>query len=398
MMAKVASGSLAALLRERSLLVSVGPGGVGKTTISAAMALEAARMGRRVLVLTIDPARRLADALGLTGMDDDIHRVDIGAYAVEGGTLDACMLDTGASFDALMARVAPSTEVRDRILNNRVYRAMAGTLSRSHAYIAMERLHEVTTSGAYDLVVLDTPPTRNAIDILDAPNKLVAFLEDNVVKWFVRKRGGGLLDRLLATGSAAAQRLLGMLAGQFFLDEIIAFFEAFWELREGFRVRAEAARARLRDPNTAFVVVSSADVANLEDAKSLADGIRARGVRVAGTVINRAYEPIGRDPREVITAVEPFDPVRSAQVLWPDAPEPERVAKLVAQLAELRDETAAANAANVSAIESHGFRADELRVLVARLDHDIRDVEGLAELGPWLAPERHAHAAVPTSA
>ena len=159
------------LIASNRLIVTVGPGGVGKTTLPAALALAAAQSGRKTLVLTIDPAKRLAQALGLSGVDDATHRVPM-----DQGHLDAVMLDTGRSFDALIERVAKSDAQRDEIFENRIYRAFSRTMARSHAYIAMERLYHASTHGEYDLIVLDTPPMRSALDILDAPERLVRFL------------------------------------------------------------------------------------------------------------------------------------------------------------------------------------------------------------------------------
>jgi anion-transporting ArsA/GET3 family ATPase len=387
--------SVDSLLAERSLVVCVGPGGVGKTTIAAAMGLEAARLGRRTLVLTIDPAKRLADALGLTGLDDAVQEVDTSALVEAGtpvpGPLYAAMLDTGASFDALMGRVAPTPEARERILNNRVYQAMAGTLARSHAYVAMERLYEVMNSGEYDLVILDTPPTRNALDILDAPGRLVSFLEENVVKWFVRGEQKGIRARILNTGSAAATKLLGMLAGQEFLDEIITFFESFYDLREGFRERADEAREMLRRSSSGFVVVSSGDSANIEDAWALAEGILERGVSIDIAVFNRSYEPLrAGDPLAVVTEVEPRDAESVLGEVWPDAPRREQVLALLDGVARARIQAAAANSRSLDAIERMMAKLPSSceRVQVARLEGDVRDLAGLAEVSPFLRVQR----------
>lgn len=387
--------SVETLLGERSLVVCVGPGGVGKTTIAAAMGLEAARMGRNTLVLTIDPAKRLADALGLTGLDDAVQEIDTAALVEAGtpvpGKLYAAMLDTGASFDALMGRVAPTPEARERILNNRVYQAMAGTLARSHAYVAMERLYEVMNGGQYDLVILDTPPTRNALDILDAPGRLVSFLEESVVKWFVRREQRGIRARILNTGSAAATKLLGVLAGQEFLDEIISFFESFYDLREGFRERADEVRALLRRPGSAFVVISSGDPGSIEDAWALAEGILERGVSIDVAVFNRSYEPLrAGDPLAIITRVEPRDAEQVLTEVWPDAARREQVLALLDGVARARIQAAAANSRALDAVERLMARlpAGCRRVQVARLEGDVRDLGGLAEISPFLRVDR----------
>ena len=306
------------LLLSRKLLVAVGPGGVGKTTVSAALGLRAAELGRRTLVLTIDPAKRLADALGLTGLDDRIREVPTTSLAAAGvevkGTLHAAMFDNATSMDSLMARVAPDNATRDKVLRNRVYRAMAGTLARSHAYLAMERLYEVMSSGDYDLVVLDTPPARNALDILDAPSRLASFLEEGVVKWFAgQKQGSGWRAKLMQGSGAAATKLFEVVVGKDLADETIAFFDAFYGMREGFHERAEATQKILRAKDTSFVLVSSADATHLADAEALAQGITSRGVPIGLAVFNRSYERlVANDPLSIITEAGELD-IPSAQ-------------------------------------------------------------------------------------
>ncbi len=387
--------SVEVLLREKTLVVCVGPGGVGKTTIAAALGLEAARLGQRTLVLTIDPAKRLADALGLTGLDDAVQEVDMSALTEAGtpvsGRLYAAMLDTGASFDALMARVSPTVEARDRILGNRVYQAMAGTLARSHAYVAMERLYEVMRSEDYDLVILDTPPTRNALDILDAPGRLVSFLEESVIRYFIRKDQKGIRARILSTGSAAATKLLGLLAGQEFLEEIIAFFESFYDLRDGFRERADEVRAMLRRPASAFVVVSSGDAANIEDAWALAEGIQGRGVKIEAAVFNRSYEPlVAGDPLQIVSRVDRRSPEAVLGEVWPDAPQRELALALLDGVAEVRAQAAAANSRTLDAVEALMKKLPEdcRKIQVARLEGDVRDLVGLVEISPYLRADR----------
>ena len=188
-------------LLQSSLVVCVGPGGVGKTTMSAALAVRAAHQGKRVAVITIDPARRLADALGLDGLSDELRPVDMSGA----GTLHAAMVDTGASYDALMGRITGGAE-RDAILKNRVYQAFSKSLARSHAYVASERLYDLTHTG-FDLVVLDTPPTRSALEILDAPARLLQFLDDGVLRFFLEESSAtGALSKLLQLGGKGALR------------------------------------------------------------------------------------------------------------------------------------------------------------------------------------------------
>jgi anion-transporting ArsA/GET3 family ATPase len=375
--------SIADQLADKRLAVCVGPGGVGKTTIAAALALREASRGRRVLVLTIDPARRLAQALGLEGLGDAIKPIDLStldpATIAEGGSLHAAMFDQAQSMDDLMRRVSPDAATRDGILHNRVYRAMAGSLARSHAYLAMERLHEVMQTGDYDLVVLDTPPARNALDILDAPGRLMRFLEEGVVKWFVTTERKGWAGRLLSGGSAAATKLFGLVVGKDLLDETLAFFRLFYELRHGFRERAEEMQGILREEQTAFVLVSSAETTHLDDARALAKSIASRGVQLRVAALNRSYERLAEDGRELVTHYE--HSLREAAGSDGDGHGP-----VLDIIEELLRATARKNARAQRSVASlrESLPKGCVDRMVPWLDHDIRDLEGLAELAPYL--------------
>jgi anion-transporting ArsA/GET3 family ATPase len=387
------------LIMRQRLLVAIGPGGVGKTTVSAAIALRAAELGRRTLVLTIDPAKRLADALGLTSLEDRIRMVPTDELKKRGvevkGELYAAMFDNAASMDSLMKRVAPDVETRDKVLRNRVYRAMAGTLARSHAYLAMERLHEVMNSGLYDLVILDTPPARNALDILDAPSRLATFLEEGVVKWFVpNTKGRGLRARLMQGSGAAATKLFEVVVGKELASETIAFFEAFYSMREGFHTRASAIQAMLRAADTSFVLVSSADATHLADAEALAAGIKARGVRIDVAVFNRSYERLTHaDPLAIVSSAGVLDSATTIRLLFRDElhrSERETMSTLLTSLHMVRTQAAASNLRALESIRklSQLLPADALGLIIARLDGDIRDLPGLHALGPYLAATR----------
>jgi anion-transporting ArsA/GET3 family ATPase len=346
-------------LAESKLVVAVGPGGVGKTTTSAAMALAAARAGRSALVLTIDPAKRLADALGLSGLDDEIRPVPARGLP-PGGRLDAAMLDTRSSYDALIGRITRSEEERRRILDNRAYRAFSRTLARSHAYVAMERLHHVVAHGGYDLVVLDTPPTRSALDILDAPGRLVRFLDERVIKWFLRvppdaaARAGGPLLKALA-----------LLAGESTVVELVSFFAVLVHLREGFRHRAQATEAMLRAPSTAFVLVAAPQSTSLADAAFLRDDLAARGAPLRATIFNRGY------------VAEPGD---DGAKVRPESLDPSASPAVHALRRAFVEENQARAEAMRAFLEAGASRAGVEAFAVAEREDEVRDLDGLDAL------------------
>lgn len=277
------------------LVVCVGSGGVGKTTTAAAIGLWAAARGRRAMVLTIDPAKRLANSLGLDAMGGEPTRIDLSALGdgavAPGGELWAMMLDSRSTFDDLIARVAPSEESRERILANHVYRHMADAFAGSQDYMATEKLHDLAQSGRWDLLVLDTPPVKNALDFLESPGRVVRFLDERVLGWLLAPYDKDAVwsARLLAGTTNLVYRLLGMVFGRDFLDDLAAFLQDFQGLYDGFRTRHTAVLELMRRPDTQFVTVcapteSSADVARYFQAE-----LAQRGLGRAGVVVNQVH-------------------------------------------------------------------------------------------------------------
>ncbi|MDH3727230.1 MAG: AAA family ATPase [Myxococcales bacterium] len=272
-------------LREDCKLVfCVGVGGVGKTTFAAALGLREALLGRSVLVLTADPAKRLADALGMYGLRDDPSTISLPEGA-KGGELHAAMLETKTSADAIIRRAAQSETRAQRVLDNKIYQAFSNTLARSHAYAAMERVHEAIRDPRYELVIVDTPPAQSAIEILEAPARLVRFLDQRVVRWFLQPVDGSTRLR----GGALARRLLTTIAGESLVAALTDFLGEMAFLREGFSERARDVRDTMRSSDTEFILVSSADSVGVEAARSVADEVVRRGFVLGHIVFNRAF-------------------------------------------------------------------------------------------------------------
>ncbi len=287
------------LAAERRVVVCAGAGGVGKTTVAAALALGAASRGRRVLCLTIDPARRLADSLGVSlapGVEaevavDRLVVAGAGAGAAPLGTLSVAMLDPKSTFDELVERHASSPAVAERILQNQFYRHVSTSLAGTQSYMAMEKVLSVLKSGRYDLIVLDTPPTSEALDFLDAPERLVEALDSPAMRWLVQalEPTGGLSMRLLARGVAALLRTMGRLTGRGFLEDMAAFVGELNELFGGFKERASEVSRAFRAPDFGYLLVAAPSAPALEEARFFSERLRRLGMRADALVVNRVH-------------------------------------------------------------------------------------------------------------
>jgi anion-transporting ArsA/GET3 family ATPase len=281
--AEAGQAALVDLVAERSIVVCCGSGGVGKTTTAAVVALEGARLGRRTVVVTIDPAKRLADALGLQGLTDTPSRID-GDWP---GELWATMLDTKSTFDALVVKHAATPEQAERILANGFYRNISGALSGTQEYMAMEKLYELHDESDFDLVVVDTPPTRHALDFLDAPRRLSRFLDHRLFRLLIAPSRG--LVRAVNVAAQTFLRTVSKVVGGDVVDDAIAFFQAFEGMEEGFRRRAARVNELLAAPETAFVLVASPRRDTVDEAHFFADRLREGGIVVRGLVVNRVH-------------------------------------------------------------------------------------------------------------
>lgn len=289
-------------LADRRLVVCAGAGGVGKTTISAAVALRLAAAGARTVVVTIDPARRLASALGMTGLSDEARRVPA-ADALPGGAgeLWALQLDAKATFDRLVARYAADEAARDRILDNRIYRHLSGAVAGAQEYMAVERLHELVEEGRFERIVLDTPPAANALDFLDAPERITRFIEGRALRLLVRPgmAATGLGWRILHAGSGTVLSLLERLTGAQLLRDVGEFLAGFEGMYQGFADRAREVRELLLSDRAGFLVVTAPEADPLTQAVALAERLGVEGFPLAGVVLNRVHAlPPGGPARE----------------------------------------------------------------------------------------------------
>ncbi len=283
------------VIERHRVIVCVGSGGVGKTTTSAALALEAACRGHRVLCMTVDPARRLASSLGLPAMTTELRRVERARLEATGrtcpGELWVTMLDTKRTFDRLVERHAPSPEVRDRILSNRIYRYVSTSLAGTQEYMAMERLHEVRADGRWDKLVLDTPPASNALDFLDAPQRLVDAIDSAAMRWFVQafETTGKLSLGMVGKGASMLLRGLSRFTGGAFLEQVADFVTGLNALFGGFRQRAAEVAEGLRSEEVAFLAVSSPRPFVVTEALRLLQTLQERQLRARGVVVNGVH-------------------------------------------------------------------------------------------------------------
>ena len=283
--------ALDATIADSHVVVVAGSGGVGKTTLSAALAVRAAVEGRRVAVVTIDPAKRLADALGLAGdstVGNDPVRIPLDDAR---GELWALMLDTRSTFDALVDRYSPNAEQAQRIRSNLFYKNISGALSGTQEYMAAEKLYELNGDDRFDLVIVDTPPTRQALDFLSAPARLRRFIDHPLYRIVIAPSSIGL--RAVSAVSQPVLRTIAKVVGAQALDDALAFFKAFQGLDAGFRQRAHDVDRVLREPSTAYVVVTSGQAEPVAEATYFIGELESANVVVSLIVANRLMPHFG---------------------------------------------------------------------------------------------------------
>jgi anion-transporting ArsA/GET3 family ATPase len=355
---------LARLVTEQEVIVCTGSGGVGKTTTAAVIALEGARQGRRTCVVTIDPAKRLADALGLESLSNTPSRID-GPWP---GELWALMLDTKTTFDDLVLNNAETPEQAEGILSNRFYRNISGALSGTQEYMAMEKLYELHDERRFDLVVVDTPPTRSALDFLEAPRRLTRFLDHRLYRVLMTPTRG--IVKAVNVAAQAFLRTVSKVVGGDVVSDAIAFFTAFDGMEEGFRDRADATLRLLSDDVTAFVLVAAPRREVVEEATYFAAKLTEADIPVRALIVNRMHPTFGgADPGATRERARHFAGTD--------------IGGLYANLADFQ-QVAANEEDHLAGLAGRVAPAPVLRVPF--LQSDVHDLDGLAEIGRHLFP------------
>ncbi len=356
-------------LIDKKIIVLVGAGGVGKTTVSAALGLLLADSGKNVLVLTIDPARRLADSLGIKLKGNEPQEV----YSAGKGRMSALMLDSKKTFDEMIAKVVKDADTRERILNNRYYQYISTLVTGSHEYMAMEKLYEIDEEGRFDIIVLDTPPSRNAEDFLEAPGSLLDVFDSGVLNFFVSSysRVVRFGIRAFSKGIRGFSRLLEGIVGTELLEGIADFLMNFEGLYGGFRERAQRIFAMLRSKGTVFLIVTTPETLRIEETEYFYKKLKEYELRVSGIIFNRTlpeFEIKGEEIEEVITKI----------------PEKDRNTETIKRLIEGYKQLLEEERYNISLITTM-FKEGKF-IKIDQMTQDVHSIEGLKYLLSQMKP------------
>ncbi|HJQ41982.1 MAG TPA: ArsA family ATPase [Jatrophihabitantaceae bacterium] len=372
---------LAALVRDPAtkIVVTCGSGGVGKTTTAAAMALLGAEAGRRTVVLTIDPARRLAQSMGLTELDNTPREVK----GVDNGQLFAMMLDMKRTFDEVV--IEHSTPERAaQIFENPFYQSLSSSFAGTQEYMAMEKLGQLAATGEWDLIIVDTPPSRSALDFLDAPNRLGRFLDGRMIRFFTApaRAGGRTGMRVMTAGMGLFSKVFSRVLGGDLLRDVSSFVAALESMFGGFRERAQHTYELLKTPGTAFVVVAAPEPDALREASYFVERLSADRMPLAGMIVNRMHRTVP------VEGAPPLSAARADAAADALAASPSEATSLAE--AALRVHAEMAGIAEHDARMTRRFCSAHPNVPVVRvpaLAADVHDLEGLREIGTLLSPQ-----------
>jgi anion-transporting ArsA/GET3 family ATPase len=365
-------GRLGARLAGKRVVICVGAGGVGKTTTSAAVALALAGEGRKVAVVTIDPARRLASALGLQELSSEPRAIPAAAFSAQGvamqGELWAMMLDAKRTFDDIVTRLAPDEHAREEILANPVYRELSSAVAGSHELSAIAKLYELYEEHDFDVIVLDTPPSRNALDFLSAPTRLIGFLEGRALQVFLAP--GGLTARLFGRGTALVFAIFARVTGVDMLADLSMFFRSLSGVIDGFSERTRGVAALLRAPETCFLIVTSPEPEPAAEARFLAERLREANMPRAALIFNRVHS----------YGLDGHSPEQAAALLAPALGE-RLAARVASNLADF-DGLARRDAATIAGVARDIGEREP--IVVPHLDGEVQDLLGLSRVAEHL--------------
>jgi len=363
------------VLEGKGVCICAGSGGVGKTTSSAAIAAGMAARGKKVAVLTIDPAKRLADSLGLPELGNEERQVDPKLFTeagvdTKGGELWAMMLDAKATFDELVRRHAPDAETRDRILSNRIYQQLSNALAGSQEYMAMEKLFELHAEDRYDLLVLDTPPSRNALDFLEAPKRLMQFIEGRALQVFMKPTGLGM--KVFGRGTSMMFSVLRRLTGVEVLEDLSEFFQAFSGMVGGFRERAKRVNELLANPETCFLVVCAPQGEPINEAVYFHRKLVEAQLPFGGVIVNKVHYE---------SELPDYDPDALRSDLVAATDDEDLAGRVISNYEDYRA-LAARDQKNIKRLTAE-MRA-RLVIQVPYLDTDVHDLSGLMRINEYL--------------
>jgi anion-transporting ArsA/GET3 family ATPase len=377
--------TIESLLASKEIVIACGSGGVGKTTTAAAAAAMAAvRHGGKVLVVTVDPARRLANALGLEGFGNVERQVPADAFAAARvrprGQLWAAMLDTKQSWDDLVRRHAPDQKTMGRILSNPLYQNISGKFIQSHDYIAMERLYEIHSAGKFDLIVVDTPPTRNAIDFIEAPQRMAEFFSSRLLRLLIAP----YRSRMVNMASRPFYQIADRVLGSQFLEDIAEFFILFQTMYSGFVERARGVERLLRDRRTTFVVVSTLEAAPVREAEFFIQVLTAKKFDLGALVLNKVLPPFlldeAAEERAARLVDDSADLAARPGLAEAAGTDPAQLARVLSEIGQNFRNFAVVARREAAQLREMRQRPDVV-VTVPEFDSDIHDLPGLLRLG-----------------